>query len=408
MNILGIMVILGVAWSFSKKRSAVNFKLVVQGLLLQFVLAFVALKTSVGKSVIGVIADGVSSLYGFAQAGVSFVFGGVGDGSLGVIFAFQVLPIIVFFGAFMALLFHIGIVQWVVKGISAVVRPLLGTSGSETLCAISNSFLGQTEAPLLVKNYLASMTKSEMLVVMVSGMATISGSILVVFASMGVPTEHLLSASVMAIPGSLIIAKMLYPETERSKTAKDADVTFESSAGNVLEAISQGTTDGMYLALNVGAMLISFIALIALINSLLALCSDGIGMAYNILGITAAVPTLSLNAIFSYVFAPFSYLLGFTGDEALQVGALLGTKLTVNEFVAYGEMLKTTLSARTISIVTYALCGFSNFSCIGIQIGGIGVLVPSKRSWLSELGLRALLGGSLSNLLSAMIASLFI
>jgi CNT family concentrative nucleoside transporter len=291
----------------------------------------------------------------------------------------------------MALLFHYGIIQRVVLVVSHIFRPLLGTSGAETLCAIANSFLGQTEAPLLVRHYLKHMTKSEMLVVMVSGMATISGAILAVFAAMGVPAQHLLASSVMAIPGSILIAKILYPETEKEVTAATAEITFDKIEGNVFSAIAQGTSDGLSLALNVGAMLISFLSLLALINAILM----------GTIGI-------DLNWIFARLFSPFAYLLGFTGQEAFNVGTLLGTKVTVNELVAYGDMVKMNLAPRTQAIVTYALCGFSNFSCIGIQVGGIGALVPEKRSWLCELGLYAVLGGSLSNLLSAMIASLLL
>ena len=409
-NLVGIAAILGIAWLFSRHRTHINLKLIVNALLLQFAIAFFTLKTSVGHFIFSKISEAIASLYGFANVGTSFIFGNLTNASQswGFIFAINVLPIIIFFGAFMAVLFHLKIVQAFVGAISWMVRPILGTSGAETLCAISNSFLGQTEAPLLVKNYLGGMTKSEMLVVMISGMATISGAILVVFAAMGVPAQHLLAASVMAIPGSLLISKMLYPETEVAQTASGASVSFEKSETNIFGAIAQGTIDGMYLALNVGAMLISFLALIALLNSIIAyvgLSANGV-LAY--LGIGYVLPNLSLNVILSYLFAPFSYLLGFTGSEALVVGRLLGTKMAVNELIAYGSMVKEQLSPRTVAIMTYALCGFANFSCIGIQIGGIGGLVPNKRQWLSELGLLAVLGGSLSNLLSAAIAGLLL
>lgn len=409
-NLLGIAFIIAIAIFFSRKRSAINYKLIANGLLLQFLLGYSILCTNIGQTVVGAIARVVNSVYLFADEGSSFVFGSLAqpDGPWGFIFGVKVLPIIIFFGALMALLFHWGIIQMVVFGLSYLVRPLLGTSGAETLCAVSNSFLGQTEAPLLVKNYLKTMTKSEMLVVMVSGMATISGAILAVFAAMGVPVQHLLTASMMAIPGSLVIAKVLYPETEQSKTAAGAQVAFEGGTKNVFEAVSNGTTDGLYLALNVGAMLISFLALLALLNSMLTGCSDYINIGLEYLGLGIRIPLLSLDVIFSFLFSPFGWLLGFRGEEALKVGQLLGTKVTVNELIAYGDMLTMNLSERTAGVVTYALCGFSNFSCIGIQIGGIGALVPEKKEWLCELGLLTVLGGSLSNLLSALIASLLI
>lgn len=405
LNILGVFVIIGIAWACSRHKRKVNIKLIGNALLMQFFLGFIALKTSFGKATIACISEGVKYLYMYAGIGIKFLFGNLAMGqgtSWGIIFAVQILPMIIFFGAFMALLSHYGIVQRLVAVIGYVVRPLLGTSGSETLCAIANSFLGQTEAPLLVRNYLATMTKSEILVVMVSGMGTISGSILAVYASFGAPIEHLLAASVMAIPASIMIAKILLPETEK-QVESDVDVTFEQPSGNVFDAISSGTSDGLSLALNVGAMLISFIALVAMLNG----CLGGFGSLVNTyLGLN--LPVLSLDLIFSWIFAPFAYLLGFTGTEASQVAELIGTKVAINEFVAYLKLVEMNLSPRTAALATYALCGFSNFSCIGIQVGGIGALVPSKRKWLTELGLTAVLGGALSNLLTAMVAGLFI
>jgi Nucleoside permease len=283
------------------------------------------------------------------------------------------------------------VVQRVVMVVSYVVRPVLGTSGAETLCAIANSFLGQTEAPLLIRHYLKTMTKSEILVVMVSGMGSISGAILVVFAQMGVPAVHLLTASMMAIPSSLIIAKIIYPETEESETQNGVDVMIKPQTADMFDAIASGTLDGLQLALNVAAMLISFLALLALLNAILFFA---IGM--------------TLTDIFGYLFSPFGYLFGFSEHEAWAAGELIGTKVCVNEMVAYKQMVGMALSERTQAIITYALCGFSNFSCIGIQVGGIGALMPEKRIWLTQLGLYAVLGGTLANLLSAMVASLLL
>lgn len=396
-NFAGIAAVLFIAYMFSQKRSRINYSLVGYGLLMQFVIGFFVLRTGIGQFCVSALADGVQKLYLFADEGSRFVFGSLidADGPWGFIFALKVLPVIIFFGAFMSLLFHFGIVQRIVMVVSFIVRPLLGTSGAETLCAISNSFLGQTEAPLLIRHYLKHMTKSEMLVVMVSGMGTISGAILVVFVAMGVPAVPLLTASMMAIPSTLLIAKMLYPETEKSDAAK-AEVDLSSPSSNVFDAVSSGTSDGLQLALNVGAMLISFIALLAFLNSILIAAGGLFGW------------DITLSKIFAFFFSPFGYLMGFDSQEAMQVGELIGIKVAVNEMVAYGEMLSRDLSERTISIITYALCGFSNFSCIGIQIGGIGALVPEKRKWLTELGLYAVLGGTLSNLLSAMMAGLLL
>lgn len=412
LNIAGIIVILAIAALFSHNRFRINIRLIVTALALEFCVAFVVLRTSFGKQIVSVIAEAVKKLYEFADYGSGFVFGNLANNTntpWGFVFAVKVLPIIIFFGAFMALLFHMRIVQVCVAGVSYVVRPLLGTSGAETLCAIANSFLGQTEAPLLIKQYLVSMTKSELLVVMVSGMGTISGAILAVFVAIGVPAVHLLAASVMSVIGSILIAKILLPETERPVTRESSQVTLVPDSQNIFDAISKGTSDGLYLALNVGAMLIAFLALLALLNYVLAYSCYQANYLLAFYDVSWRLPELTLNMIFAYVFAPFGVLLGFTGHEVLAAGQLLGTKVAVNELVAYGELMQMPgLSERTINIMTYALCGFSNFSCIGIQVGGIGALVPTKRTWLTQLGLYAVLGGTLTNLLSAMIAGLLL
>lgn len=396
MNLVGILVILAIAFVFSRHKTRINYRLVATGLAMQLLIGLLVLRTSVGQLAVNKISFYITKLYQFADQGSGFVFGNLinADSPWGFIFAVKVLPIIIFFGAFMAVLFHFNIIQRIVGVVNFLIRPLLGTSGAETLCAISNSFLGQTEAPLLIRHYLADMTRSEMLVVMVSGMATISGAILVVYAAMGVPAPHLLASSVMSIPAAIIIAKILLPETEKAKTSdgEGLEVTPSVHTANVFDALATGTSDGLSLALNVGAMLISFLALLALLNAVLS----------------SIYPTLSLQFIFSYLFAPFGYLLGFTGTDALAAGQLIGTKVAVNELIAYGEMVQMHLSERANDILTYALCGFSNFSCIGIQIGGIGALVPSKRQWLTQLGLYAVLGGTLSNLLCAMMAGLLL
>lgn len=408
-NVLGVLVILLLAILTSRNRKAINYKLVINALLVEFSIAFFMLKTTLGLKTVEVVAGAINKIYLCADEGSRFLFGNLTNatGSWAFIFAFKVLPIIIFFGALMSLLFYLGIVQRCVAAISFVMRPLLGTSGAETLCTIANSFLGQTEAPLLIRNYLKNMTKSEMLVVMVSGMGTISGAILMVFVAMSVPAVHLLTASVMAIPGTILIAKILYPETDKPETAHGATAAA-SPANNMLDAVSTGTTDGLFLALNVGAMLISFISLIALVNHALEFSSSHLNSMIASRGFTMTLPILNLKYIFSWLFAPFGYLLGFTGEEAFAVGSLLGIKVTINELIAYGHMVSQPFSERTTALLTYALCGFSNFSCIGIQIGGIGSLVPEKRQWLTELGLLAVLGGSLSNLLSAMIVGLLI
>jgi len=410
MNIIGIAMMVFVAYLFSNNRSRIDYKLVINGLLLQAALAVFILKTTIGFTIFNTVSVGISNLYSFAEAGINFVFGNLANpaGPWGVVFAIRVLPIIIFFGAFTSLLFYLGVIQRFVWLLTYIIRPVLGTSGAETLCAVANSFLGQTEAPLLIKHYLPHVTRSEMMVVMTSGFATVSGSLLAVYAAMGVPSLHMLAASVMAIPGSIVMSKILYPETEESVFSGKTELKVSSNAVNVLDAISAGTSDGLYLSLNVAAMLISFLGLIALANSMLGLISTGANYILSVVGCSYSYSVLNLNVLFSYVFAPISYCMGFVGQEALQVGNLLGMKITANEFIAFNSMLGMSLSYRTQSILAYALCSFANFSCIGIQIGGIGVLVPEKRLWLSELGMKALCAATLANLTSALIAGLLI
>lgn len=409
-HIVGIGAILGVAALCSRNRRAINYRLVLNALVLLFGIGFIVLRTHVGQVVVRGIANTVAHLYSYADEGSRFLFGSLANvqDPWGFIFAIKVLPIIIFFGAFMALLFHFGIVQRFVGIINVLIRPILGTSGAETLCAVANSFLGQTEAPLLIRNYLSRMTKSEMLVVMVSGMGTISGSILAVYAAMGVPAVHMLGASVMAIPATILIAKILYPETETPETSKETRVMLDKPEGNVLGAISSGTSDGLNLALNVGAMLIAFLALIALLNGVFGASCNGINVVLEYFGTALRIPCITIQTLFGYFFAPFGWFLGLAGNELFSAGELIGTKVAVNEMVAYSKMVVMNLGERSQMLLTYALCGFSNFSCIGIQIGGIGALVPEKRAVLAELGLFAVLGGTLANLLSAMVAGILL
>lgn len=409
-NVIGIAVVIFIAALFSKKRAHINYRLVASGIALEVAIGFLALKTATGRAVLKAVSFYANKLFLFADEGSAFVFGNLIDarGPWGFIFGFKVLPVIIFFGALMSLLFYLGIIQRVVSLVSFVIRPILGTTGAETLCAIANSFLGQTDSPLLIRHYLKNMTKSEMLVVMVSGMGTISGSILVVYAAMGVPAEHLLASSVMSIPATILIAKILYPETEQSRTDR-AMAESVDGASNIFDAIAGGTSDGLRLALNVAAMLVAFLSLLALLNYMLAAGAFYGNALLAALGAAWHLPeSLSLQLIFSRVLAPIGYLLGFSGQEARAAGELIGIKVAVNEMIAYGQMVSTPLSARTTAILTYALCGFSNFSCIGIQIGGIGSLVPERRAWLTELGIYAVLGGTLANIMSAMIAGLLL
>ncbi|OGT35264.1 MAG: hypothetical protein A3F11_11155 [Gammaproteobacteria bacterium RIFCSPHIGHO2_12_FULL_37_14] len=405
MSLIGIIIILFIAFLFSNNKRKICLRTIFSSLFLLFLIGFLTLKVSGGQRVLESISSVIAKIYLLADDGARFIFGNLVDvnSNWGFIFGIKVLPIIIFFGALTSILFYLGIIQKFVQVIGFVLRPFLGTSGSETLCAVANSFLGQTEAPLLIRNYLSNMTKSELFVVMVSGMATISGSILAVFAAMGIPAKFMLSASVMAIPASILIAKIFYPEVDTSETANGKIEESKSSATNIFDAIATGTFDGLHLAVNVAAMLIVFISLIGLINLLLSGFSGYLNDWFNL-----GLPTLSLNYFFSWIFAPFAYLLGFTGQGIADVATLLGTKITINELIAYSQMVKMNLTERGQAIITMALCGFANFSCIGIQIGGIGALAPEKRKWLTELGLKTVFAASLANLLSAMVANLIL
>lgn len=362
------------------------------------------LKTVIGQRFILALAQGVGYLYQAADRGIEFVFGALAsaEGPWGFVFAFKILPAIVFFSAFMAVLSYLGITQLLVRLLSFLVGPLLGTSGAETVCTVANSFLGQTEAPLLIRSYLPTLTKSEFALVMISGMGSMSSALIAVLARMGVPLEHLLAASIMSIPASILLSKLLYPETEVPQTQGiySAD---HVPAESLFSALAIGTSEGLSLALNVGAMLIAVIALLGLLNELLSALFQGINYYSGL-----SLPLLTLDKIFAFLGVPFGWLLGFTGTQALQAGDVLGTKVAISELVAYSKLVALPFTYRAKAVLTYALAGFSNFSCIGIQLGGIGALVPQRRAWLSQIGLRAVLGGALANILSALVANIIL
>jgi concentrative nucleoside transporter, CNT family len=396
-GLLGVGAILGTAYAFSSDRSKISLKLVGSALAMQVALCLLILKTDTGYAVVSQIAFGVEALQKFAHAGSAFVFGNLVDpsGPWAFVFAFQIIPMIIFFSALMSLMYHLGIIQILVNGISKVIRPILGTSGAETLCAVSNSMLGQTEAPLLIKNYLPSMTRSQLLLVMISGMATLSGAILAVYGSLGVPIVHLLAAAVMSVPASIMMSKMLIPDTESG--GQEVDKMAPKTTTNILDAIFVGTSDGFQLGMNVAAMLISFIALVAMVNFLVA------KITFLVTG-----TAISFEDIIGYIFSWVALLLGIPGKESVAAGTIIGKKLIINEFVAYIDLVGSAFSERTTAILTYALAGFSAIPSIGIQIGGIGALAPTRVKDLTELGVKALLGGMLANLLSAAIVSLIL
>lgn len=400
-GILGMAVILGLAWLFSTDRRAIKLKTIAWGLGLQLVLGFFVLRSETGRYVFQVLGDGAKKLLSFSYAGSEFVFGELGKdhSSLGLIFAFQVLPTIIFIAAFFAVLYHIGVMQLIIRGAAWVMTRVMGASGAESLNVAASIFMGQTEAPLTIRPFLNKLTKSELMCVMTSGMAHISGGMMAAYMKVGgADAKNLLTAVIMTAPGTLLMAKMLVPETEESLTAGKVQMPAMEKESNVLGAISRGTVDGLYLALNVGAMLITFLALLALVNAMM-------GWGHNHI---SWFPD-SLQTVFGWVLAPVAWLIGVPWHEAPKIGNLLGTRMVINEFVAFSQLgpMQSQLSARTFTIATFALCGFANFSSIGIQIGGIGALAPEQRGQLAKFGVRAMLAGTMANLMSAAIVGMF-
>jgi CNT family concentrative nucleoside transporter len=416
-SILGLFVMLGIAWALSTNRKAIRWRTVITGTALQFAFALLILKTGGGQYLFLRASEVVTAFLDFSDAGSTFIFGEAGgrdvvvqtaDGIQAAVpaftvhfFAFKVLPTIIFFSSFITILYYLGVIQWVVKGFARVMMWVMGTSGAESLSASGNIFVGQTEAPLLIRPYVDTMTKSELMAVMTGGFATIAGGVLAAYVGMGVSAGHLIAASVMSAPAALVMAKLMFPETEESLTAGDVKVDVERPWANVIDAAAEGAGSGLKLALNVGAMLLAFIALIALLNAVLG--SIGGLFGYE---------DLTLEFILGWLLRPLAWVMGVPWAEADKVGALLGIKTVVNEFVGYVRLEQMVaageLSQRSITIATYALCGFSNFSSIAIQIGGIGGIAPERKQDLARLGLRAMVAGSLACFQTATIAGMLI
>ena len=409
-GILGILSMLGLAFLFSTNRRAIRLRTVLWGLGLQFAFAVFVLKAAFGRVLFQTAGDAVNRLLSYAFAGSSFVFGDLGkQGShLGFYFAFQVLPTVIFIAAFFAVLYHYGIMQFIVRQAARVMTRFLGASGAESLNVAASVFMGQTEAPLTIRPFLPDMTRSELMTVMTSGMAHVSGGIMAAYIAFGIEPKHLLSAVIMTAPGTILISKMLVPETEQPKTAgklvMSAEEVEREHKENLLGAIARGTTDGLHLALNIAAMLISFLALIALTNGILS----GIHTLLAHLGFSA-FPT-SLEKIFGTLFAPIAWVIGIPWHDCPAIGNLLGTRMALNELVAFSMLgpQRASLDPRSFTIATFALCGFANLSSIGIQIGGIGALAPNKRGELAQLGFRAMFAGTMANLISASIAGMLL
>jgi CNT family concentrative nucleoside transporter len=406
--VAGLALILAIAYCLSSARHAIDYRTVAWGLTLQGLFAIVVLKTELGRQVFQQLGALMTRLLNFTYVGSSFVFGPLGDpevwprimtGVLGEegaryanIFAFMVLPTIIFIAALFAMLYYFGVMQIIVRVFAVVMRRFMRASGAESLNVAASIFMGQTEAPLTIRPYLPRMTESELMTVMTAGMAHISGGVMAAYILFGVEAQHLLTAVIMTAPGTLMMAKLFVPETGQPETSGTVKLEVEESDVNVIDAIGRGTGEGLRLALNVGAMLISFLALIALVNALLGLVG------------------LSMQQIFGWIFAPIAWSLGVPWRDAPTIGNLLGTRMVLNEFVAYSQLgpLKESLDPKSFTIATYALCGFANFSSIGIQIGGIGALAPERRHDLARLGVRAMLAGTLANFVTATIAGMLL
>jgi CNT family concentrative nucleoside transporter len=403
-GILGLLTMLALAYAFSTNRRAIRLKTVAWGLGLQFVFAVFVLKIDAGRAVFQWAGDKVTKLLGYAYAGSHFVFGDLANpgSSLGY-FAFGVLPTIIFIAAFFAVLYHYGIMQFIIKIAAVIMMRVMGASGAESLNVAASIFMGQTEAPLTIRPFLPDLTRSELMTVMTSGMAHVSGGIMAAYIYFGIDPKFLLSAVIMTAPGTLLMAKMLVPETEEPKTAGRVVMNEEEEQTekneNVLGAIARGTTDGLHLALNVAAMLISFLALIALLNGIMGWTHSHV----------AWFPS-SLERILGTLFAPVAWIIGVPRQDCGAIGSLLGTRMVLNELVAFSQLgpQKAMLDPRSFTIATFALCGFANLSSIGIQIGGIGALAPNKRGELAKLGIRAMLAGTMANLMSASIAGMLL
>ena len=402
-GLIGLILIVGGAYLFSSDRKAIKLRLLLWGLGLQFGFAFLVLKTDFGY-VFQAASVAVNALLGYAEEGSKFLFGPLGAkaGPYGVIFAFQVLPIVIFIASLFAILYYYGVMQIIIRLMAIVMRRVMGASGAESTCVAASIFMGQTEAPLTIRPFLDGLTRSELFTIMVSGMAHVSGAVMAAYVLIaGVEIKHLLTAVIMTAPATIMLAKMLIPETEVPATAGEVKIEVENHAVNVIDAAARGAGDGLQLALNIGGMLIAFLALIAMVN--------GILNSIHSVSFLSWIPG-SLEEILGLAFAPIAIALGVSVKDASSVGNLLGTRLVLNEFVAFLKLgpMKSGLDPKSFVIATYALCGFANISSIAIQVGGIGALAPRRKSDLARLGLRAVAAGTLANFMTAAIAGMLL
>ncbi len=406
-GLIGIVSILVACWYFSTARRAIRLRTVLWGLGLQLGFALFVLKTKAGLRLFEWLGAGADWLLSFSFAGSEFVFGPLGrKGAGGVVIAFQVLPIIIFIASFFSILYHYGVMQAIIRVAARVMTRLMGASGAESLDVAASIFMGQTEAPLTIRPFLPNLTRSELMTVMTCGMAHVSGAVMGAYILFGAEARHLLAAVIMTAPGTLVIAKLLNPETEQPETAGKVHLVRGEAEKkeNLLDAVARGATDGLHLALNVAAMLIAFLALVALVNGIFGAAHNGLAR------LGAAWFPSSLQELLGWLFAPVAWAIGVSSHDAITVGNLLGTRMVLNEFVAYSQLgpLRSQMDPRSFTIATFALCGFANFSSIGIQIGGLSALAPNKRHELALLGFRAMLAGTMANLLSASIVGMLL
>ena len=401
-GLIGMILLLGIAFILSNNRRKINYRIIGWGLSLQFIFGILILKTPLGKPLFGFFDKVITKLISFSDSGSDFLFKslvpGVGYHEAMVNFAFRALPTIIFFSSLMTVLYHFGVIQFIVKWISRIMQKSMGTSGSETLSVAANIFVGQTEAPLMIRPFIRSMTQSELMAVMTGGFATVAGGVLALYVIWlkDIPgiAGHLLAASVMSAPAAMVVAKIIYPETELSETSGDLNIIIEKPDSNTMEALGRGATEGLKLAANVAAMLVAFVALIAMVNYLLTFADT------------------SIQGILGFIFQPLAWAMGIPWEEAQMVGVLMGEKITLTELIAYSDLrdliLEQAISDRTAIIASYALCGFANFASIGIQLGGIGGIAPERRKDLASLALKAMLGGALASWMTASIAGILI
>ncbi|WP_094700016.1 NupC/NupG family nucleoside CNT transporter [Brevibacillus laterosporus] len=397
-GLLGVIAVLFIAFLFCNNKKGIKWRPIIGGLAIQFLFAFIVLKWEAGRATLSKFTDVMNHIISYANEGINFLFGGLytPDSKITFVVAFNVVPMVIFFAALISVLYYVGVMQLFIKYIGGGISKILGTSKAESMSAAANIFVGQTEAPLVIRPFLGQLTRSELFAVLTGGLASIAGTMLAAYSLLGIPMEYLLAASFMAAPAGLVIAKLFFPETENMK---EREIKLEKNEStNIFDAAARGAGDGLYLALNVGAMLLAFVALVALVNGVLGYVGGLFGME------------LTLQRIFGYLFSPLAFAVGVPWSEALQAGSYIGQKIVLNEFVAYIDMAKNmaNLTPKTVAILSFALCGFANFGSMAMLIGGLGSLVPERRSEIAQVGMKVIFAGTLASLLNGAIAGIFL